>query len=176
MKYFLYLFLLFTVSIAGAEEQSPEITMDPSGYVKGSTTLEPGKFVTELPDTTVQHPRYQLNRIVAIVNNDVVLSSELGAAMDEIIRQLQAKGTPIPEHAVLLKQVLERLVVESLQLQIAADNGVTVSDSMLNSEIQSLARENNVSLAEFRNILERDGYSYADFRNTVQALRVPENI
>jgi len=168
MKYFLYLFLLFTVSIAGAEEQSPEITMDPSGYVKGSTKLKPEKFVTELPDTSEPRPRYQLNRIVAIVNNDVVLSSELDTAMDEVIKQLQAKGTPIPGHAVLLKQVLERLVVESLQLQIAADNGITVSDSMLNSEIQDLSRENNVSLTEFRNILERDGYSYADFRKNLR--------
>jgi len=168
MKYFLYLFLLFTVSIAGAEEPSPEITLDPSGYVKGSTRLEPEKFVTELPDTTVQRPRYQLNRIVAIVNNDVVLSSELDAAMDEVIKQLQAKGTPIPEHAILLKQVLERLVVESLQLQIAGDNGITVSDSMLNSEIQNLARENNVTLTEFRNILQRDGYSYSDFRKNLR--------
>ena len=168
MKYFFYLFLLFTVSIAGAEEQSPEITLDPSGYVKGSSKLGPTKFVTEMPDPVVQQPRYQLNRIVAIVNNDVVLSSELDAATNEIVRQLQAKGTPIPEHATLLKQVLERLIVDSLQLQIASDNGITVSDSMLNSEIQDLARENNVSLTEFRDILERDGYSYTSFRENLR--------
>lgn len=168
MKYFFYLFLLFTITSAGAEEQSPEISLDPSGYVTGSSKLGPTKFVTEMPDPVPQQPRYQLNRIVAIVNNDVVLSSELDSATDDIIKQLQAKGTPIPEHAALVKQVLERLVVDSLQLQIAKDNGIAVSDSMLNSEIQDLARENNVSLTEFRDVLERDGYSYKNFRETLR--------
>jgi len=168
MKYFPRLFcllLLFTVSIAGAEEEAPEISMDPSGYVSGST-----KFVTELPDATAtgQRQQYPLNSIVAVVNNDVVLSSELDKAMNEIVRQLNEKGTPIPEHAVLVKQVLERLVVDSLQLQIATDNGITVSDSMLNSEVQDLARENGVTLTEFKDILERDGYSYSSFRENLR--------
>jgi peptidyl-prolyl cis-trans isomerase SurA len=88
--------------------------------------------------------------------------------MDEVVRQLNEKGTPIPEHAVLVKQVLERLVVDSLQLQIAADNGISVSDSMLNSEIQDLARENGVTLSEFRDILERDGYNYSKFREDLR--------
>ena len=168
MKYFprlSCLLLLFTVSIAGAEEEAPEISMDPSGYVSGST-----KFVTELPDATAtgQRQQYPLNSIVAVVNNDVVLSSELDKAMNEIVRQLNEKGTPIPEHAVLVKQVLERLVVDSLQLQIATDNGITVSDSMLNSEVQDLARENGVTLTEFKDILERDGYSYSSFRENLR--------
>jgi len=168
MKYFprlSCLLLLFTVSIAGAEEEVPEISMDPSGYVSGST-----KFVTELPDATAtgQRQQYPLNSIVAVVNNDVVLSSELDKAMNEIVRQLNEKGTPIPEHAVLVKQVLERLVVDSLQLQIATDNGITVSDSMLNSEVQDLAKENGVTLTEFKDILERDGYSYSSFRENLR--------
>jgi peptidyl-prolyl cis-trans isomerase SurA len=166
MKYFprlSCLLLLFAVSVAGAEEEAPEISMDPSGYVPGTT-----KFVTELPDTTGQRQQYPLNSIVAIVNNDVVLSSELDKAMNEIVRQLNEKGTPIPEHAVLVKQVLERLVVDSLQLQIANDNGITVSDSMLNSEVQNLAKENGVTLTEFRDILERDGYSYSSFRENLR--------
>jgi len=98
----------------------------------------------------------------------VVLSSELDDAIDAVIKQLSEKGTSIPEHAVLVKQVLERLVVDSLQLQIAADNGITVSDSMLNNEIQDLAKENGVSLSEFRDILERDGYNYSKFREDVR--------
>lgn len=170
MKYFfsclLYFSLPFTASIAGAQEDTTEITMDPSGYIKG-----PATFVTELPDPAVQdqqHPQYPLNRIVAIVNNDVVLSTELNDAMDEVVRQLNAKETPVPEHAVLVKQVLERLVVDSLQLQIGRDNGITVSDSMLNSEIQDLAKENGVTMTEFREILERDGFSYAGFRENLR--------
>ena len=173
MKYFPWLSclsLLFTISVAGAEEEAPELTMDPSGYVRDRPEfVEAPDFVPDLiPGAAEQRPQYPLNRIVAIANNDVVLSSELDDAMDEIIRQLNDKGTPIPEHAVLVKQVLERLVVDSLQLQIAADNGITVSDSMLNSEVQDLARENNVTLTEFRDILERDGYSYSSFRENLR--------
>ena len=177
MKYFpclLCLSLLFALSSAGAEEQAPDITMDPSGYVtsKPEFVVAPD-FVPDLipdlvPGSTEQRPQYPLNRIVAIVNNDVILSSELDDAMDQIIKQLNEKGTPIPEHAALVKQVLERLVVDSLQLQIASDNGITVNDSMLNSEIQDLAKENGVTLTEFRDILERDGYSYSKFREDLR--------
>ena len=173
MKYFpclLCLALLFAVTSAGAEEQAPEITMDPSGYRASQPEfIEAPDFVPDLvPGPAEPRPQYPLNRIVAIVNNDVILSSELDDAMNKIIKQLSEKGTPIPEHATLIKQVLERLVVDSLQLQIATDNGITVNDSMLNSEIQDLARENGVSLTEFRDILERDGYSYAAFREDLR--------
>jgi peptidyl-prolyl cis-trans isomerase SurA len=173
MKYFSRLScvsLLFAVSVTAAEETAPEITMDPSGY----STSQPEfvvapDFVPDLiPNTTEQRQQYPLNRMVAIANNDVILSSELQDAMDEIVRQLNEKGTPVPEQAVLVKQVLERLVVDSLQLQIANDNGITVSDSMLNSEIQDLAKENGVTLTEFRDILERDGYPYSKFRENLR--------
>jgi len=169
MKYFpclLCVSLLFAVSVAAAEETAPEIIMDPSGY----SNSEP-EFVAApdlIANTNEQRQQYPLNRIVAIVNNDVILSSELQDAMDEIVRQLNEKGTPVPEQAVLVKQVLERLVLDSLQLQIANDNGITVSDSVLNSEIQDLARENSVSLTEFRDVLERDGYPYSKFRENLR--------
>ena len=173
MKYFpclLCVSMLFAVSVTAAEETAPEITMDPSGYSSSQPEFVVAPdFVPDLiPNTTEQRQQYPLNRMVAIANNDVILSSELQDAMDEIVRQLNEKGTPVPEQAVLVKQVLERLVVDSLQLQIANDNGITVSDSMLNSEIQDLAKENGVTLTEFRDILERDGYPYSKFRENLR--------
>ena len=162
--------LLLAACFAGAEEQAPEITLDPSGYRASEPEFVVAPdFVPELiPGRTEQRQQYPLNRLVAIANNDVILSSELEDAINEVIKQLSAKGTPVPEHAVLVKQVLERLVVDSLQLQIAADNGISVSDSMLNSEIQDLARENDMSLSGFRDILERDGYDYNQFRENLR--------
>jgi len=173
MKYFpclLCVSMLFAVSVTAAEETAPEITMDPSGYSSSQPEFVVAPdFVPDLiPNTTEQRQQYPLNRMVAIANNDVILSSELQDAMDEIVRQLNEKGTPVPEQAVLVKQVLERLVVDSLQLQIANDNGITVSDSMLNSEIQQLAKENGVTLTEFRDVLERDGYPYSKFRENLR--------
>ena len=113
-------------------------------------------------------PRHTVNRIVAVVNDDIILSSELDNATRAIEKQLQDKGTPLPDKAVLDKEVLDKLIMESLQLQLAATNGITIDDSQLNAEIKELAENNGVSMTEFRNILERDGYSYQDFREDLR--------
>lgn len=112
--------------------------------------------------------QYSLNRIIAIVNDDVILSSELEDSITEIIKQLREKDTPVPDRPVLIKQVLERLVVDELQLQIARNNGLSIDDSMLNREVQDLARESGITLTEFREVLERDGYSYTRFREDLR--------
>jgi len=126
-----------------------------------------GAQAPEPPDSSVK-PRYSLNRIVAIVNDDVIVSSELEDAIVDVVRQLQEKDTTVPDRPVLVKQVLERLVVDTLQLQIARNNGISIDDSMLNSEVQALAKENGVTLTEFREVLERDGYSYTKFREDLR--------
>jgi peptidyl-prolyl cis-trans isomerase SurA len=123
--------------------------------------------VPDQPASSIK-PQYPLNRIVAIVNDDVIVSSELEDAIVDVIRQLQEKGTTVPDRPVLVKQVLERLVVDTLQLQIARNNGISIDDSMLNSEVQALAKENGVTLTQFREVLERDGYSYMKFREDLR--------
>ncbi len=70
-----------------------------------------------------------VNRIVAVVNDDIIMSSELDNATRAIVKQLNDKGTAIPDKAVLDKEVLDKLVMESLQLQLAAVNGITIDDS-----------------------------------------------
>ena len=132
------LFLLFTLTTASAEDET-----------------QPG-------------PRQSLNSIVAVVNDDIILSSELENATGSVVKQLEEKGTPLPEESVLEKEVLDKLIMESLQLQLAASNGITIDDSQLNTEIKELAENNGVSLTEFRNILERDGYSYQAFREDLR--------
>ncbi len=118
-----------------------------------------------IPDSS---QRYPLARIVAIINDGIVVSSELESAVASVSAQLQEKGTPLPSRNVLIKQVLERLVVEKLQLQIAEMNGMSVDDSTLNSEVQQIARENKLSLSEFREVLERDDFSYLAFREDLR--------
>ena len=109
-----------------------------------------------------------LNKVVAIVNEDIIVSSELQKSVEEVTRQLEAKETELPQLAVLEKQVLERLVMEHLQLQLAERNGISIDDSMLNSQLQELARENNMTLSEFRSILQRDGFNYTEFRENLR--------
>lgn len=113
-------------------------------------------------------PQHSINRIVAIVNDDIILSSELDVATSAIVKQLNEKGTQLPGKAILEKEVLDKLVMESLQLQIASTNGITIDDSQLNSEIKELAENNNVSMTDFRDILTRDGYSYQAFREDLR--------
>ncbi len=96
------------------------------------------------------------------------MSSQLEAAISDIVAQLQEKGTPIPEQAVLVKQVLERLVMETLQLDLAETNGISIDDGTLNEEAQRLAAQSNLSLTEFREVLESQGYSYAEFREKLR--------
>jgi peptidyl-prolyl cis-trans isomerase SurA len=182
MKYLSSLLLLFVLATAHAEdeEQAPDISVAPlprSGDQGGQKS--PSMF-TPLPESGDQSAilpevgyaqeadarvqQYPLNRIVAIVNDDLILSSELDAAIDGVVEQLRAKDTPVPDRPVLAKQVLERLIVETLQLEIAERNGVSVDDSMINEEIKLLAEQNGITLTEFRDVLLRDGYDYSKFR------------
>jgi peptidyl-prolyl cis-trans isomerase SurA len=122
----------------------------------------------DTPGTPDNSQRYALARIVAIINDGIVVSSELESAVATVSAQLQEKGIPLPSRNVLIKQVLERLVVEKLQLQIAEMNGMSVDDSTLNSEVQQIARKNKLSLSEFREVLERDNFSYLAFREDLR--------
>jgi peptidyl-prolyl cis-trans isomerase SurA len=105
-----------------------------------------------------------LNRIVASVNNDVVLESELRNRSSMVINQLRAQQAELPSRAALQKQILDRLILENLQLQMAERNGIRIDDEKLNNNMRKLAKQNDMSLSEFRAALEQDGYDYVAFR------------
>lgn len=151
---------------------APPVTAQDEDDMPGAApaqTAEPAPAADEAPaQEGSARQRYPLNRIVAIVNDDVILSSELDEAIIEISRQLQEKGTPLPQRAVLVRQVLERLVMDTLQLEIAERNGISIDDNTLNEEARRLAAQNNLTLTEFREVLESQGYSYANFREKLR--------
>lgn len=105
-----------------------------------------------------------LDRIVAIANEDVITRAELDERLREIRVQLQRRGTPLPPEAALKRQVLERMVVERLQLQEARRLGITIDDFTLNDALQRIAESNDMTLAEFRNQLVADGVDFPHFR------------
>jgi len=109
-----------------------------------------------------------LDRIVAVVNNDVIVASELQRRVREVRKSLRDAGTPPPSSAALARQVLERLILERLQLQIADSNGIRVSDNDLNQAIENIAKRNKLSLRQFRDVLERDGVDFAGFREQIR--------
>ncbi len=109
-----------------------------------------------------------VERIVAVVNKDVITASELAERVAFAERQLRRQNIALPERAVLERQMLERLILDKAQLQMAADTGLRVDDLQLDRAVQRIAESNNATLAEFRRRLESDGVVFEKFRAEVR--------
>lgn len=109
-----------------------------------------------------------VDRIVAVVDEDVILQSELDRAVGNILAQYAGRSGQLPSRDVIERQVLERLISIRLQLARAEQTGIRVSDMELDQSVMRLAQQNNVSLDQLRASLERDGFSYTEFRDTMR--------
>ena len=109
-----------------------------------------------------------VDRIVAVVGKEVVTQSELADRRNFAERQLRRQGTPLPERALLERQILDRLVIDKAQLQLARDSGIRVEELQLDKALERIAENNNVSLAGFRQMLEKDGVTFERFREEVR--------
>lgn len=119
--------------------------------------------------TALAAPKVQeINRIAAVVNEDVVTAQELQARTETVVRQLREAGTRLPSRDVLEKQVLDRIIIERLQLERAQQMGVRVDDEAVNGVVANIAKENGLPLNQFRKVLERDGYDFAEFRENIR--------
>ena len=105
--------------------------------------------------------------IVAIVNDDVVLASEVLERYDAVMQRLQAEGGEAPPKDAILEQILERLIVESIQLQEAEMRGVLVDDETLTSAVRDYAAQNGMDIDQFISALGSEGVSYRAFRDQV---------
>lgn len=109
-----------------------------------------------------------LDSVVAIVDNDVVMKSQLDSRVREVQQTIAKRGGSVPPAGVLDQQVLERLIVENLQLQIGERSGIRITDEELNQAIGTIAQRNGMNLEQFRAALARDGLSYEDAREQVR--------
>ena len=109
-------------------------------------------------------PATLVDRIVAVVNKEVITQTELAERTAYAERELRRRRIAAPERAVLERQVLERLVLDKAQLQLAADTGLRVDELQLDRAAQRVAENNKMTLAEFRGTLERDGVAFERFR------------
>lgn len=113
--------------------------------------------------------RVQLvDRIVAIVNKEVITASELSDAVATAERELRRRGTTPPAQPVLERQMLERLILDKAQAQLARDTGIRVDDLQLDRAVQRIADGNRMTLAQFRGALEKDGIPFDNFRQEVR--------
>ncbi|MGB4345432.1 MAG: peptidylprolyl isomerase [Burkholderiaceae bacterium] len=106
--------------------------------------------------------------IVAVVNNEVITQKELNDRVQLIERRLKAQNVAMPAPEVLRKQLLERLIVNRAQMQLAKENGIRIDDLMLDRAVARIAEQNNMSLQAFRDQLERDGVAFARFREEIR--------
>lgn len=109
-----------------------------------------------------------LDRIVAVVENDIIMQSELETKLRTVVGQMQQQGIQLPSSSILETQVLERMILIIIQLQRAEETGIRVDDETLNRTISNIAAENKVSLSQFRDILEKDGFNYEQFRENMR--------
>ncbi len=120
----------------------------------------------------------KMDRIVAIVDQAVVTEQELESRIATVTAQFKKQGTELPAEAILRKQILERLITDTLQLQYAAQTGLKVDDNQLDKTIGRIAEQNQLSLAEFTEALAKDGVSMtkfrADIRNEITLARLRE--
>lgn len=108
------------------------------------------------------------DRIVAVVNNEAITERELQGRMSVVVRQLRQQGGDLPDNAELQKQVLERLILERAQLQMARDTGLRVEDMQLDGTLGRIAESNKLSLADFRTALEKDQLPWNAFRENIR--------
>ncbi|MEX5590662.1 peptidylprolyl isomerase [Pseudomonas urmiensis] len=109
-----------------------------------------------------------LDSVVAIVDNDVVMRSQLDQRVREVEQTIAKRGGGTPPPGALDQQVLERLIVENLQLQIGERSGIRITDEELNQAIATIAQRNGMSLDQFRAALAHDGLSFDDAREQVK--------
>jgi len=109
-----------------------------------------------------------LDRIIAVVNDGVILQSQLNETMGTVARQITASGGKLPPQNVLEKQVLQHLIVNELLVQKAHENGVRVSDDQVDAAVANVARQNKMSVPQMQAAMQQQGVDYSSFREQLR--------
>ena len=109
-----------------------------------------------------------LDRIAAVVNEGIVLNSQLDEQTEEVMARLRQQNTELPARNVLRRQILERLVVEEIQMQRADKLGLQISDEMLNGALANIARSNNIEFSDLPRALAQQGVDYRSYREEIR--------
>jgi peptidyl-prolyl cis-trans isomerase SurA len=109
-----------------------------------------------------------VDSIVAVVDEDVILRSELESAVSNIKKQYAKQSGQLPPDPILERQVLDRLILQRLQVNRAKGIGISISDAELNQAIQGIATNNKLTLEQFQQRLVQEGISYEDYRNRLR--------
>ena len=109
-----------------------------------------------------------VDRILAVVNSEVITQFDLSERVTRALRELRSRSIPPPDENEFRRQVLDRMIIERTQLQLARETGLQIDDLQLDATIARIAESNNMPLMEFRRTLERDGIPFDKFREEVR--------
>ncbi|HSP59065.1 MAG TPA: SurA N-terminal domain-containing protein [Halomonas sp.] len=112
--------------------------------------------------------RQSLDRIVAVVNDDAIMASDLEVRVAQTRSQLEARDESLPSERVLREQILDSMIVEEIQLQMAREAGLSVDDTDLNGQMRNIAESNDMSLEQFADAVEGDGLTFAEVREQIR--------
>ena len=141
-----------------------------------SSTEAPVSQTDSTAFTRPPAPGTVLDSVAAIVNDDVILKSELDARVADAERQIEAHHTSLPDPGVLQKQVLDEIVTTRIELQQAKNRGVSVSDDDVNQALSRIAQRNKVTLDQLPDWLKNQGYDYERFRSDIRDQIVVQNL
>lgn len=145
------------------------MTSSPSSWLAIATLLcVLGSSSVTAQNRTLSDKGVMLDRVAAVVNDGVVLRSELEEQMSLVSERLKAQGLEMPPVDVLRQQVLERLILQELQIQRAQRAGIRVNDENLNQALAEVAQRNNIGLAQLPAALAAQGIDYGAYRETVR--------
>ncbi|WP_372696373.1 peptidylprolyl isomerase [Immundisolibacter sp.] len=113
-------------------------------------------------------PAANLDRVVAVVNKDVIVESELEREVQRILSDLQRRGTAVPPRHEFERQVLDHLILRRLQVQLADQAGINISDDELNFTLQNIAQRNDMTLSQMRETIVVEGGNFREFRNDIR--------
>ena len=150
----------------------PKSFILPNSILPSAPAAPPTASAAKL-DTTLTAPAkaggiVEIDRIVAIVNSEAITQNDLNDRFATIVKQLQKQGTKLPPQDELRKQLLDRMINDAVQMQEAKETGIKIDDETLDKTLQRIADENNLSMTEFRRLLEQDGVRWQKFREEIR--------
>jgi peptidyl-prolyl cis-trans isomerase SurA len=127
-----------------------------------------GILLLSLPAFAAKGDPIEADHIVAVVGDEVITYYELKNRLASALKQLEKQGTPLPPENILERQMLERLIMDRVQMLQARESGLRIDDIQLDQAINRIATNNKMSLLQFRQALEKDGISYPRFREEIR--------
>jgi peptidyl-prolyl cis-trans isomerase SurA len=142
------------------KKKLPSFFLASSLLVTGLTTLS-------VSDNTFA-AKQPLDRVAAQINNDIIMESEVRERIDVVKMQMLDAGRPLPPEHILKQQIMEQLILEELQMQMAQRAGIRISDRELNESVANIAKKSGMSLEQFKATLEEEGTSYTSARAQIK--------